>query len=384
MHNLGSSTADEWRALVRTVHDRADGLVDEFLTQVDDLPTYSRGAVPRDRLESDAVASFEFLLRQLGDLPVPARLHEVGPAIGRDRARRGVPLDHLLTAVRLDFRVLWHSLRASAGPEHTTLLVERAEDVWSAVEEYTTTVQVSYLEEAARMSREQSREQAALVRTLLARAEPDSQDVSRVALALDVDPEAPFLVAAAPSNADKELRTAADQLTGAGRRLHVDETAQHTTLIVRWHSDSADAADALLGGARCGLAPLASGLVEVPRAVRIAKEIVEVLPGHSGGAHDLRSAWMLLVGARLGELAPPLARSVLGGLEEVPEGERERLVTTALSFARTGSAQRCAEELYCHRNTVMNRLHRLTELTGLDMTRPHDASLVLVTATWGR
>lgn len=367
---------------MRAVHDRAEELVNEFLEKVHDLPTYSRGVVPRDRLEADAVASFDFLLRRLGGLPVPARLHEVGPAIGRDRARRGLPLDHLLTAVRLDFRVLWHSLRATSGPEHTRLLVERAEDVWSVVEEYTTTIQVSYLEEAARMSREQSREQAALVRTLLARIEPDPQDVSRVALALDVDPEAPFLVAAAPSNADRELRTAADQLARAGRRLHVDETAQHTTLIARWHSDSADAAGPLLGRAQCGLAPVAVGLADVPRAVRIAKEIVDVLPSDTSGAHDLRSAWALLVGARLGELAPPLARAVLGGLENVPEGERERLLTTALAFARTGSAQRCAEQMYCHRNTVMNRLHRLGELTGLDMTRPQDAALVLVTARW--
>jgi hypothetical protein len=334
--------------------------------------------VPRERLESDAVASFDYLLRRLGGLPVPGRLHEVGPAIGRDRARRGVPLDHLLTAVRIDFRVLWHALRATSRPEHTVLLVERAEEVWGVVEEYTTTIQVSYLEEAARRSREQSREQAALVRGLLSQADPDPQDVSRVALALDVDPDAPFLVAAAASRADKELRATAEQLARPDRRVHVDESAQHTTVIARWHAESTDAACSVLGGTRCGVAPVALGLAEVPRAVRIAREIADVLPPDATGPHDLRTAWMHLAGARLGDLTPHLAGAVLGGLDAAPEAERERLMTTALAFARTGSAQRCAEELYCHRNTVMNRLHRLAELTGLDLALPHDAALFLV------
>ena len=31
----------------------------------------------------------------------------------------------------------------------------------------------------------------------------------------------------------------------------------------------------------------------------------------------------------------------------------------ARSYARTGSIKRTAEELYCHRNTVVNRLHAL-------------------------
>lgn len=382
MHN--GPAEGTWAALVHAVHEETDVLVAEFVHQVLTLPTYDRGVVPHDRLEADAMASFDYLLRRLGGLPLHERLADSGPEIGRDRARRGVPLDHLLTAVRLDFRVLWNALRRRSGPEHRQLLVERAEDVWSVVEEYTTTVQVSYLEEAAVLAREQGRERAALVRRLLARTDPDPQDVSGVALALDVDPAAPFLVVAASVHQDKELRAAAEQLLVAGRPVHLDETSQHTTLIARWHSDRLDAAttSSLLGAARCGVAPVAAGLAEVPRAVRVAREIVDVLPPDANRPHDLERSWALLAGARLGDLAPRLATAALGGLERLPEGERSRLLDTALSFAASGSVQETARELYCHRNTVLNRLHRFREVTGLDMARPRDAALVLVTSRW--
>ncbi len=37
-----------------------------------------------------------------------------------------------------------------------------------------------------------------------------------------------------------------------------------------------------------------------------------------------------------------------------------------------------AQTLFCHRNTVLNRLSRFTELTGLDPTRLVDAASIVV------
>jgi hypothetical protein len=380
MHNEEPLTAEQWTALVREVHDRADDLVARFVRRVAAIPPYRRGTVPLERVEADAVTSFDYLLRRLGGLPVSPRLAGIGPSIGRDRARRGVPLEHLLTAVRLDFRVLWSALRETSGPEHTGLLVERAEEVWETVEDYTTTIQVSYLEESALMSRERQRERAVWMRTLLDQADPDPQDVNRAALALDVDPEAAFLVAAVPAQADKELRAVADQLVAAGRRVHLDESPRHTTLIVRWRSEPADtaAAGALLRGVGCGLAPVVDGLAAVPRAARIAQQISDVLPLDAAAPVELVDAWAALVRHGLGDLAAPLTDAAIGGLDAAAPPERERLSQTLLAYADTGSVQAAADRLYCHRNTVLNRLRRLHELTGLDVTRPRDAALLLV------
>lgn len=372
---------ERWTALVQVLHEEADSLVVEFLDRVRTIGPYARGLVPSERIEQDAVASFDYLLRTIGGLPVSRRLEDVGPSIGRDRARRGVPLDDLLTAVRLDFRVLWAALRARSGPEDLELLVERAEDVWSVVEDYTTTIQVSYLEESALLARERLRERTALVGALLESPEPDTGLVGRVALALDVPVDAPFLVAAAPPHDDQGLRALHDQLTAAGRRVHLQETATHTLLVARWHAET-PSTTSLVSGVRCGVAPLAEGLGRVPRAAHVAREVSDVLPPVATGPQDACDVWQRLTRARMGDLGTTIAAMTLRGLDAVPVAERERLVGTVHAYAASGSVQQAAAVLYCHRNTVVNRLRRFCELTGRDVTRPVEAALVLVALQW--
>jgi hypothetical protein len=388
MHSERPPDAEErWTALVHLLHDDADALVAAFLDRVRRIPPYSRGLVPMDRVEADAVGSFDYLLRRIGGLALPARLRDIGPSIGRDRARRGVPLADLLTAVRLDFRVLWAALRERSGTEDMPLLVARAEEVWAVVEDYTTTIQVSYLEESALMARERTRERTVLVGALLTDPRPDPQEVARVALALDVDPEAPFLVAAAPSHDDRGLRAVADQLAASGRMAHLQDAARHTLLIARWHADPDAPVTSVLGDVRCAVAPVAAGLASVPGAARVAQEVCDVLPAEavgSSGPCTLADAWVLLAGARLGDLGPAIADSVLAGLDSAPHGERDRLVETVLAYARSGSVQQTATALFCHRNTVINRLRRFADLTGRQMTTPADAALVLVALAWVR
>src|SRR5438067_7900637 len=101
--HVDSTGAARWAALVGRLRADADALVDEFVDRVRGIGPYGRGVVPADVLEADADRTFDYLLRRVARLPVPERLLDIGPSIGRDRARRGVPLNDLLTAVRLDF-----------------------------------------------------------------------------------------------------------------------------------------------------------------------------------------------------------------------------------------------------------------------------------------
>ncbi len=48
------------------------------------------------------------------------------------------------------------------------------------------------------------------------------------------------------------------------------------------------------------------------------------------------------------------------------------LDTLATWLACDGSAQRLSRRLYCHRNTVLNRLRRYEQLTGRSLSRPAD------------
>lgn len=77
--------------------------------------------------------------------------------IGRRRARLGVPLDVLLRAVRLDFRVQWSAFLHRVAEQDLAQLVHNTVDVWDVVEEHSTRVHLSYVNETALLDRKGTR-----------------------------------------------------------------------------------------------------------------------------------------------------------------------------------------------------------------------------------
>ncbi|MYS64099.1 PucR family transcriptional regulator, partial [Streptomyces sp. SID5473] len=68
-----------------------------------------------------------------------------------------------------------------------------------------------------------------------------------------------------------------------------------------------------------------------------------------------------------------VADQVLGPLRTLDPAERAELLTTLAAWLdRGGSTRRAGELLYCHRNTVLNRLRRLERLTGRTLSNPRD------------
>jgi hypothetical protein len=132
--------------------------------------------------------------------------------------------------------------------------------------------------------------------------------------------------------------------------VHVQSTGRHVVLIARWEGGTGAPVRAALAGVPCGVGPLAHGLANVPRSARIAGEIVDVSPRADGPRE----------------------------LADVPPRERDRLLAAVRAYLVTGSVAQVAARLYCHRNTVLNRLRRFTELTGRDVTVPADAAVVLL------
>jgi len=73
------------------------------------------------------------------------------------------------------------------------------------------------------------------------------------------------------------------------------------------------------------------------------------------------------------EVASLLVSDVLGGLLELDPADRAVLLETLDAWLECeGSAGRAAGRLYCHRNTVFNRLRRLEQLTSRSLARPRD------------
>jgi sugar diacid utilization regulator len=122
---------------------------------------------------------------------------------------------------------------------------------------------------------------------------------------------------------------------------------------------------------RAGVSPMFTQLVDAHRFVTLADLALRCLPpGEQGVAlYDDHPIGTLLVGAP--DLAARLVDRTLGPLLALADDERDSLLhTLAVWTAEGGSASRAAERMYCHRNTVRNRLQRVESLIGRCLSDP--------------
>ncbi|WP_328556061.1 helix-turn-helix domain-containing protein [Streptomyces sp. NBC_00358] len=124
--------------------------------------------------------------------------------------------------------------------------------------------------------------------------------------------------------------------------------------------------------ARIGVSPVVDGLAAIGDARRLADTALRACP-RSGGTVVLEEHLpaALVVSAPI--LGAALSERVLGPLLRLDLSDRDVMLDTLTAWlACDGSAQRAAGRLYCHRNTVLNRLRRCEQLTGRSLTRPAD------------
>lgn len=329
-------------------------------------------------LEETAVASMELLLRLVGNLPIPDRLAGISEALGHRRAQQGLPLESLLRAVRMDFRVLWTAMLEKVPQSSLPDLTTDAVRVWEAVEFHTIRVHAGYLDELATMAQEKETQRAFLLSRLLNSDGKDPQLLGQAARALGVTSESNFIVAVAAEHAQKAFRA---EVIRAGVEQFLHERDGVLMLILE---DIPARAGREPEGARpwltpldCFVAPPARSLADVPRMLRIALESLPVVTPDRPGQRTVRDAWGYVAVTRLGEYGTVLADTVLGNLATISAHERDRLIETVQAYLRSGSVSETAEELYCHRNTVLNRLARFGQLTGFEPANPQDAATVI-------
>lgn len=355
-----------------------DGIAERFLIDVQDIEGYAGSPVQDKDLRETAVASMELLLRIVGNLPIPERLAVMSDDLGHRRASQGVPLESLLRAVRMDFRILWTEMLARVPTESLSDFTEDAVSVWEAVEFHTTRVHAGYMDELASMAQEKEQQRALLLSRLLSSDGKDPQLLGQTARALGVATEGTFIVAVGADSARSEFRAGVARAQ-AGDYLHERDGALILILEDRRLRSGGGAAGvpAWLTGLRCFVAPVAASLAEVPRMVRIALESVPVLDFTEPGHRSIRQAWGPVAAGRLGEYGRVLDSAVLGPLGDIPAVEADRLIETVLAYVKTGSVSLAAGQLYCHRNTVLNRLERIHRLTGYDPAVHADAATLM-------
>ncbi|MFF0549841.1 PucR family transcriptional regulator [Streptomyces sp. NPDC004311] len=393
---------DDARALALRCETRANSLARRLSREFfGTVPGYD--LLPSDLKDLEIAATVRHgvrtFLRGVIAPPSAADAYRVFAERAGQRAEEGVPLDLLLRAYALGVHGLWQVLRREARPGEEAALAELVDLLLRTQSEVVGVVTRSYLDAAAALAQEDRPGRDRLVRRVL-----DGTCGPEEARAGGLSLDGPLLLVAfavrAPHDEDRG-RHVPEGAVVRRRRLRGVRSALNRSfgtdvpavlepgpdgrgpagraLVASRPEAPEDLAGSLSRGygepvhVAVVAAPDASGIAEAARTageiVRIARArgLVPDGPGHR--LDDVLLEFHLSrpgpSGDRIAALLDPVAR------------RPELLVTLRAHLELRMDRRATAARLGVHPNTVDKRLARLTELTGLDLTLPHDTALAL-------
>ncbi|WP_248760772.1 helix-turn-helix domain-containing protein [Pseudarthrobacter sp. SSS035] len=391
MHNDQDYGA-RWGELVERLHGRVDELAELFLARVHEIPEYAGSTVGMAELRDTARETFHRLVDGLRDKELQQSgrhgdhdsLMRFSLELGAKRARAGISPEALTSAVRLDFSILWEDLLQISEPQDAPLLTSRVDRVWRVVDEFAAHTHSSYSAERVRMAQEESNIRREFIARLFSKSELSADTISQASAALVTDPDARYSIVAASAEAATKLRAFA-QGPQSSQRLFVHEFGGST--YVFWQLGKATAGGrhparpfipAGIAGIPCGYVESFSGLRGLPSAARTAERLALLLHPSDRGPLTAAAAWARLAKQQLQDAGLDLWADLDAALSPCRGGERERLEETVRHFLSTGNITTTAQVLFCHRNTILNRLNRFQELTGIDLAVPAQVARLVV------
>ena len=380
-------TASGQRVVAHLAHELIDRLDEVSNAMVDEIYATEHmyldpALVTRDELVQLTRDNVGALLTQLagdGSLELdPAR------ATGRFKAEQGVPLDIVLHGYRVGARMVWSLLRDRASADEAPELLDTASTLWEIVDQYSDAVAHAYREAAARLTKRDLQTRRLQLDAIL------DGDTRRTRLwesvrALGLPVAGVYLCVVI------EACTAeADPVPAINARL--------SELYVKCHwRENFDGQDGLLvlpsealvartvaamsevSTVRIGVSRTFGRPDESHAALADAQLAMMCGPPSSAAVTRFEHAPLQLLLVRQPEAAEAMAEEVLGGLLALPEHERESLLDTLQAwFDCGGSTADAAARLHYHRNTVLYRLRRVTELTGRAVADPAQAAELFV------
>ncbi|SDF21472.1 PucR C-terminal helix-turn-helix domain-containing protein [Blastococcus fimeti] len=343
----------------------------------------------RDNLEHGLLA--------LVGAPVPDRpaLHG-SREVGRRRAAQGIPLESVLRAYRLGGQVTWEALlrvSAEAGGRHDTLLLQVAGTVWRTNDFECAALAEGYREEQRRMAGVDDETRRRALDGLLDGRGDDPSFVRAAAdmLAMSLDGRLMAVVALPTEDGASGLEGVGPELLRHGvRSVWGVRSGAQVGLIALGAVGANEIRSRLqaLTTGPVGVSAPVDGAAMVSSAYRLAETAARTLPRETRRVVTIDERLPEALLSNSPEISSRLVGQTLGGLLALPQDEREVLLDTLSAFlASDGSPTRAADELYCHRNTVMHRLRRIEQVTGRKVADPRARlqwQLALLGAQHGR
>ncbi|MDN4160739.1 PucR family transcriptional regulator [Nocardioides abyssi] len=317
--------------------------------------------------------------------PADDPAYDAARATGRRRSEQGLPLDDVLRSFRLGGRLIWEDLVDQVGEELPGGEVrEVGTRLWEVVDQTSAQVAAAYhaSERAAVRADEQLR--AELWEGLLSGRAEDPRFAQEAARILDLPVDGGLVVVTATGVDPDRLQS----LVAPLRSSWVRRTGGVVGLVLVGGGPTGGPGRvvAALGstGGPVGASTVVTGLAAVGTGFRQASVALRTLgTGGAGGAggdagaeaggraagvasFDDRLPEALLLTAP--EVAGRLVAVWLGPLLALPAAESDALLGTLEAWvAAGGSATTTAARVHCHRNTVLNRLRRVSTLLGRDL-----------------
>ncbi|WP_084528775.1 PucR family transcriptional regulator [Nocardia crassostreae] len=327
-------------------------------------------SVPKAQLRDGCRQYLTRILDLLGGAGGDPEHDDVAAAIGKQRAEQGVPLEAMLRTFRLGGGIVWEALLDKADGVGPQDIREAGTAMWAVVDGLSSALVTSYRNTELDQVRRDERYRHALIEDLLGGRAQDATFAARAARELELPVQGEYLVVAAQARTDgRAVLTGGETALAAWGIRSVWHSRVDTTIglisLERYDRDAVLRRLRPLVRGRAGVSPAVPGLAQVNSAHALALLALATLPGDATElvALDERYPEALLV--RSPDLRDLLIERTLGPVLALPVKEREVLLRTLGTWlAENRSAAHAAGLLHCHRNTVINRLQRVSELLG--------------------
>ncbi|WP_107705314.1 PucR family transcriptional regulator [Nocardioides allogilvus] len=368
-------------------------------TIVAEHPGYHGATIPLDDLQrschANIVSALELLAVAVGaDEPPPPEsvLYDAARDTGHRRADQGLPLDELLRSYRMGGRLIWEDLlgeaRASDALDADDLRVIGTR-LWQVIDETSSQVARAYHATELRIVRADEQRRASLWEGLLSGRGVEPAFALEASRILDIRMDGPLVVVAVDHQ--DPLGAVVDGLADRLRAVGVASTWQrraecHVGFLQLASTDLARTLEVLRAtpDVAIGVSSVVRGLARTDVAFREALTTLRTIEPDAACvvSYDERLPDALLLGSP--EVAERLVRVWLGAVLALPTPEHTALLETLETWVEcAGSASRTAERVPCHRNTVLNRVRRVADLTGLPLgDAPPPMELALALRAW--
>ncbi len=340
-----------------------------------------------DLLLAEVGVLLDATLGRLAGEPSAAGGTEVA-ALGRRRAQQNVPLAVALRGLRTVTAAVWGAVaeRAAARPgEEMAVCLQESVGLWVVLDEQAGELARGHEAGLTALLDEDRERRRVLLDALVDGRLGEWSRLGGSLVRLGLPEEGPYVaVSAEPVAAGAPALPGVEEfLAGHGVRSAWRTTADGTVGIVaigEWRTVTSirELLGALAAG-RVGLSRSYDDALQTSTAVARAMVARRCLPAGAVGVTAIDDDPVAALLASSVETSTEVSRLLLGAVMELPDVEQQTLLATLATWLATnGNSTETGRLLFCHRNTVRNRLARLEQLSGQSLEDPRSVARLFV------